>query len=279
MSFFERNKGRLILIGVTALLILIMALSTIPALKPNIVSNAVGVIISPVQKVISKTINSTQGFFSFIFNMEKYQTENEELKSKVAFLEKEIRETEELKKENTRLRSMLDMRERTVEYETETAEVIAKDAGNWFVAFTVDKGSADGVELYDPVITDKGLVGYVSEVGTTYSKVTSIIDSTTSVAASVKRTGDSAVVEGDLKLQEQGRCRMVYVDKDSIITAGDDLETSGMGGIYPKGIYIGKVLEITDDGTGLSQQANIEPAVDFDSVAEVFIITQIKGGE
>lgn len=276
MSFFERNKGRIILIGATVVLILIMALSTIPALKPNIVSNAVNIIISPVQKVISKTINSTQGFFSFIFNIEKYQNENEELKSKVAFLEKEIRETEELKKENTRLRSMLEMRERTVEYETETAEVIAKDSGNWFIAFTVDKGSADGVELYDPVITDKGLVGYVSEVGTTYAKITSIIDSTTSVASSVKRTGDSAVVEGDLKLQEQGRCRMVYVDKDSIITAGDDLETSGMGGIYPKGIYIGKVLEITDDGTGLSQQASVEPAVDFDSVAEVFIITQIK---
>lgn len=276
MSFFERNKGKVILIGATALLIIIMALSTIPSLKPNFVSNAVGVIISPVQKVISTAINSTQNFFSFIFNMEEYRTENEELKHKVALLEKEIRETEELKKENTRLRSMLDMRERTVEYVTETAEVIAKDSGNWFNSFSVDKGSVDGVELYDPVITDNGLVGYVSEAGSTYSRVVSIIDSTSSVAASVKRTGDSAIVEGDLKLQEQGRCRMVYVDKESIITAGDDLETSGMGGIYPKGIYIGKVLEITDDGTGLSQQATVDPAVDFDSITEVFIITDLK---
>ncbi len=276
MSFFERNKGKVILIGATALLIIVMALSTIPSLKPNFVSNAVGVVISPVQKVISGAINSTQNFFSFVFNMEQYQTENQELKSQIAILEKEIRETEELKKENTRLRAMLDMRERTVEYVTETAEVIAKDTGNWFNSFTVDKGTSDGVELYDPVITDKGLVGYVSEAGSTYSRVTSIIDSTSSVAAAVKRTGDSAVVEGDLKLQEQGRCRMVYVDKESVITAGDDLETSGMGGIYPKGIYIGKVLEITDDGTGLSQQATIEPAVDFDSVTEVFIITELK---
>ncbi|MBQ6999346.1 MAG: rod shape-determining protein MreC [Clostridia bacterium] len=276
MSFFERNRGKVILICVTALLIIIMALSTIPSLKPNFVSNAVGVIISPVQKVISKAINSTQNFFSFIFNMDEYRTENDELKHKVALLEKEIRETEELKKENTRLRSMLDMRERTVEYVTETAEVIAKDSGNWFNSFTVDKGSSDGVELYDPVITDNGLVGYVSEAGSTYSRVVSIIDSTSSVAASVKRTGDSAIVEGDLKLQEQGRCRMVYVDKESIITAGDDLETSGMGGIYPKGIYIGKVLEITDDGTGLSQQATVDPAVDFDSITEVFIITDLK---
>ncbi len=276
MSFFDKNRGKVILIAVTAVLILIMALSALPSSKPNFISNAVGFIISPVQKVISTSINSTQNFFSFIFNMDEHEKESKELKGRIALLEKEIRETEELKKENTRLRAMLEMRERTVEYETETAEVIAKDAGNWFNSFTIDKGSDNGVELYDPVITDVGLVGYVNEVGNTYAKVTSIIDSTSSVAVTVKRTADSAVVEGDLKLQERGCCRMVYVDKDSVITAGDDLETSGMGGIYPKGIYIGKVLEINDDGTGLSQQATVEPAVDFGSISEVFVITELK---
>ncbi|MBR2476505.1 MAG: rod shape-determining protein MreC [Clostridia bacterium] len=276
MSFFERNKSRVVLGIVSVLLVVVIALSTIPSLKPNFVSNAVNFVISPIQKGISSVINSVQNFFNVLFNMDEFQAENEQLRQRVVFLESEIRETEELKKENSRLRSMLGMRERMVEYETETAEVIAKDPGNWFVTFTVDKGSSSGVELYDPVITDKGLVGYVSEVNVNSSKVTSIIDSTTSVAANVKRTGDAAVVEGDLKLQEQGRCRMVYVDKGSVITAGDELETSGMGGIYPKGIYIGKVMEITGDGTGLSQQATIEPAVDFDSVSEVFIIIQIE---
>lgn len=276
MSFFDRNKGKVVLGIVTVLLIIVIALSTIPSLKPNFVSNAVNFVVSPVQKGVSSVINSVQNFFNVLFNMDEFQAENEQLRQRVVFLESEIRETEELKKENNRLRSMLEMRERTAEYETETAEIIAKDPGNWFVTFTVDKGSAQGVELYDPVITDKGLVGYVSEVDVNSSKVTSIIDSTTSVAANVKRTGDSAVVEGDLKLQEQGRCRMVYVDKGSVITAGDELETSGMGGIYPKGIYIGKVMEITGDGTGLSQQATVEPAVDFDSVSEVFIIIQVK---
>lgn len=276
MSFFDRNRGKVILGIVTVLLIIVITLSTIPSLKPNFVSNAVNLVVSPVQKGISSVINSVQNFFDVLFNMDEFEGEKEELRARVVFLENEIRETEELKKENTRLRTMLEMRERLVQYETETAEVIAKDPGNWFVVFTVDKGSAQGVELYDPVITDKGLVGYVSEVDINSSKVTSIIDSTTSVAATVKRTGDSAVVEGDLKLQEQGRCRMVYVDKGSIITEGDELETSGMGGIYPRGIYIGKVMEITGDGTGLSQQAMVEPAVDFDSVSEVFIIIQVK---
>lgn len=276
MSFFERNRGKIILAVVTAVLVIIMALSTIPSLKINFISNAVGVIVSPVQKVISSVINSTQGFFSFVFDMKSYQAESEEMEKRIAVLEKEVRETEELKKENSRLRAMLDMRERTVEYEMETAEVIAKEAGNWFNSFTIDKGTADGISVYDPVITDKGLVGYVSEAGTTHSKVVSVIDSTTSVAATVKRTGDSAVVEGDLKLQEQGLCRMVYVNRNSVITVGDYLETSGLGGIYPKGIYIGKIREVTGDSTGLSQNAIIEPAVDFDALREVFVITALN---
>lgn len=276
MLFFRRHKGKIILISVTVLLVLVMALSAIPSAKPNFVSNAVSVVIAPVQKAISKCINSTQGFFSFIFNMDKYEEENKALAEKISVLEKALRETEELRKENTRLRTMLEMRERTYQYETEAAEVIAKEAGNWFNSFTVDKGTSDGISVHNPVITSNGLVGYVSEAGATYSKVVSVIDSTFSAAAVVKRTGDSAVVEGDLKLQEQGLCRMVYVNKNSVITAGDDLETSGMGGIYPRGIYIGKIKEVYADGTGLSQQAIIEPAVNFDSISEVFIITGIK---
>lgn len=276
MLFFQRHKGKIILIAVTVLLVLVMALSSIPSAKPNFISNAVSVVISPVQKVISKGINSVQGFFSFVFNMDKYEEENKALAEKISTLERELRETEELKKENTRLRAMLEMRERTYQYETEAAEVIAKEAGNWFNSFTIDKGTSDGVAMHNPVITSSGLVGYVSESGPNYSKVVSVIDSTSSVAVVVKRTGDSAVVEGDLKLQEQGLCRMVYVNKNSVITAGDDLETSGMGGIYPRGIYIGKIKEVSADGTGLSQQAIIEPAVNFDSISEVFVITGIK---
>ncbi len=276
MLFFQRHKGKIILIAVTVLLVLVMALSAIPSAKPNFVSNAVNVVLSPVQKVISKSINSTQSFFSFMFNMDKYENENKVLSEKISALEKELRETEELKKENTRLRAMLEMRERTFQYEIEAAEVIAKEAGNWFNSFTIDKGTSDGVAVHNPVITSSGLVGYVSEAGPTYSKVVSIIDSTSSVAATVKRTGDSAVVEGDLKLQERGLCRMVYVNKNSVITAGDDLETSGMGGIYPRDLYIGKIKEVSADGTGLSQQAIIEPAVNFDSISEVFVITGVK---
>lgn len=272
MSFFSRNRYKILLIGITILLVVLMALSTIPWKKANFISDVLGVVISPVQKGISAVIGGVQGFFGSISNMGRYEAENAELKEKIALLESEVRETEELKKENTRLRSMLDLKERDVQYDMQAAEVIAKDAGNWFSAFTIDKGTSSGIAQGNAVITNDGLVGYVYEVGTTWAKVTTIIDSGSSAGAAIKRTGDTGVVEGDLKLQNEGKCAFVYLQKDANVTEGDYVETSGLGGIYPPGLYIGKVAEVTADAGGVSQRAIVQPAVEFDRISEVFVI-------
>lgn len=272
MSFFSRNKFKILLIGVTVLLVALMALSTIPGQKANFVSDVLGVVISPVQKGISAVIGGIEGFFSSISNMQRYQEENIALREKVALLEGEVRETEELKKENARLRDMLELRDREVQYDTQAAEVIAKDAGNWFLTFTIDKGTSSGIAQGNAVITTDGLVGYVYEVGTTWARVQSIIDSTSSAGAAIKRTGDTGVVEGDLELQNEGKCAFVYLRKDANVTEGDYVETSGLGGIYPPGLYIGKVTEVTVDASGVSQRAIVQPAVSFDKLSEVFVI-------
>ena len=272
MSFFSRNRYKILLIGITVILVVLMALSTIPWKKANFISDVLGVVISPVQKGISAVIGGVQGFFGSISNMGQYEAENAELKEKIALLESEVRETEELKKENTRLRSMLDLKERDVQYDMQAAEVIAKDAGNWFSAFTIDKGTSSGIAQGNAVITNDGLVGYVYEVGTTWAKVTTIIDSGSSAGAAIKRTGDTGVVEGDLKLQNEGKCAFVYLQKDANVTEGDYVETSGLGGIYPPGLYIGKVAEVTADAGGVSQRAIVQPAVEFDRISEVFVI-------
>ena len=272
MSFFSRNKYKILLIGITLLLVVLMALSTIPGTKANFVSDVLGVVISPVQKGISWVIGGVQGFFGSVSNMGRYEQENKQLKEKVALLEGEVRETEELKKENARLRNMLDLQARDTAYDMQAAEVIARDAGNWFSAFTIDKGTSSGIAQGNAVITNAGLVGYVYEVGTTWAKVTTIIDSTASAGAAVKRTGDTGVVEGDLKLQNEGKCAFVYLRKDANVTEGDHVETSGTGGIYPPGLYIGKVDEVTVDANGVSQRAILQPAVEFDRISEVFVI-------
>ncbi|MBE7030216.1 MAG: rod shape-determining protein MreC [Ruminococcaceae bacterium] len=275
MTFFERNKAKIILISVTLVLIILMAFSSLPGGKANPVSNVLGVVISPVQKAVSWVLDGTGGFFDYLVNMKQFESDNADLRAHITALENEVRETEQLEKENTRLRALLELRDRSPQYDLEAAQVVARDPGNWFITFTIDKGTSSGVGAGNPVIVDSGLVGYVYEVGSTWAKVRTIIDPSSAAAATVKRTGDTGVAEGNMSLSEQGLCAMSYLQKDANITAGDAIETAGTGGIYPPGLYIGKVLSVEADADGISRQAVVEPGVDFESLGMVMVIKSV----
>jgi len=152
--------------------------------------------------------------------------------------------------------------------------VISRDYGGWFETFTVNKGSKHGVKKYDTVVTTEGLVGNVTELGESYSRVISIIDSTSSVGAEISRTKEIVIIDGDINLMPKGLCKLSYASKQANVITGDLLETSGLGDVYPKGILIGKVLETTTDDN--DDYILIEPAVDFEKINEVLIITGEK---
>lgn len=210
--------------------------------------------------------------FDYFGDIKALKAENEALLSKVAELENENRALESLKAENERLLSLLDLKTSMTQFEMVGCRVIAKDAGNWFHSFTIDKGSLSGIAENQVVITSRGVVGRIVEVGTNWAKVVSIIDNTSSVGCIVARTGDIAVIDGDLELQKDGYCKMSYLSKGTDITVGDLIETSGLGGIYPKGLLIGKVREIRPDTLSMSEYAVVEPAVDFEKISEVMVI-------
>ena len=149
---------------------------------------------------------------------------------------------------------------------------MAFNTDNFSRTYIVNKGLKDGVTENCAVMTAYGLVGYVSKVGRSWSKISAITDPQVSVSASIMRVGNTAIVQGDMSLMEKGACKMTYVSKESGIEIGDFIETSGSGGIIPSGIYIGKVTEIKDDVTGVSQEAVIKPGVDFSDIDEVMII-------
>ena len=143
---------------------------------------------------------------------------------------------------------------------------------NFSKSYTINKGIKDGITQNCAVITPYGLVGYVSEAGRSWAKVCPIVDSRVSVSASIIRVANTAIVQGDMSLMEEGLCKMAYVSKEAGIEIGDYIETSGAGGIIPAGIYIGKVVEIRNDITGVSQEAVIKPGVDFSNLKEVMVI-------
>ena len=273
MYFFQKNKFKIMLIAATTLLVLmIVAGSASKKSRAGIAKEAVVGAVSPVQSGVSSASGSVEGFFNYLRNMKGYEKENQKLKERVAVLEDELRKTETLKSENIRLRELLELKQTEVEYKTVAADVIAFSADNFSRNYTINKGLKDGITENCAVITANGLVGYVFEVGRTWAKICAITDTNVSVSASIMRVGNTAIVQGDMSLMEKGMCKMTYVSKETGLEIGDSVETSGAGGIIPPGIYIGKVIDIKDDVTGVSQEAIIKPGVDFSDIDEVLVI-------
>lgn len=271
----NRKKVLLIIVLIVTLVIFIFMGAAFALAKSGSSftgANFAGVIVSPVQKFFSAIGNGVGGFFEFIGNAGDYKAENEVLKQTVDKQAQSIRELESYKQENQRLRTLLELRESYPDKDMVGCEIIAKDPGNWFDTFTIDKGKNHNIKINDVVVTYNGLVGRVSEVGTNWARVIAIIDTDSSVGAIVTRTQDIAIVDGDLALSDRGQCRLSSVTHTTSLVVGDVLETSGLGGIYPKGILIGTVKEIEDDVTGYSQYAIIDTAVDFERIREVMVI-------
>lgn len=272
MSGFFKSRFFIGLVAFTLVVFIFMMLSTIDREKTSFVGNAVGVVVTPVQKFFWNIGDGVGNFFSNMKDMAEYKSKYEKAEKKIQELEEDTRELQKLQTENKRLRSMLDLKSENPQYSYTSASVIAKDSGNWYSTFTINRGSSSGISKNDVVVTAEGVVGYVYEVGKTWGKVMSIIDSKSSVGAVIERTNDRGIVEGDLDFMGEGQCKMSYIVKGATLIKGDYVETSGLGGIYPGGLLIGKVKSVSEDSQGLYNEAVIETAVDFARIREVMVI-------
>jgi len=261
-----------ILISSTVVLLIVIGLSAIPNGKINYVGDIFSTILSPFQKFISYSDKKINDFFAHFEDIDKLRKENEVLKQRVDELVYENERLIDLKIKNEELRRALDIKDQYSTMEMVGANIIAKDMGNWFDIFTIDRGTRDGIEINYPVVTSNGLVGRVMQTDLFTSKVIAIIDEDSSISARLSKTSDIVVVKGDRKLKDQGLCIMNYIPADADVSAGDRVETSGVGGIYPKGILIGKVKEVRQKTNELDRYAIIEPVVDFKRLEEVFIL-------
>lgn len=221
-------------------------------------------------------INSVGRFFARgfdgLFNYGNLLKENEELKQQINELEKELIKNSELIDENEELRNMLGIIGDEKKYELVEGYAVSKADGDWFSVFTVNVGSSKGVSKGDPVITCDGLAGIVTDVGANWAIVTSVIDTESNVGGLVLRTGDAAVLKGDAALMQKGLCRLSYISNTAVISRGDLVYTSGLGGVVPYGIKIGKINEIYSDEQGVSLYAVIQPSVDFASITNVYVM-------
>mgnify|MGYP005804346509 CR=1 FL=1 len=271
LPFFEKHKKKIVI--ALAMVLICCAVLTAGRKKSAIfLESVVGFVISPFQD-LTTGLSSWMDDTVTTFTQTTEQADRiQELETQVAILEAENKRLALYEEENKTLSDLLDLAQRYPQHPTTGAKVIAKDPGNWYDIFTINKGTTQDISANQVVLAPGGLVGKVIESGATYSKVMSILDSRSSVSAMSTRTGDLGVVKGDYSLMNEGLCIMEYIDAEAEIMVGDEIVTSNLSETYPDGIPIGKVQEIRTDSNGLTKYAIIEPYCDLKHLTEVLLI-------
>lgn len=262
----------LIILGIVVLLLLSIFFTGDYRSRYTVIEDVLLAALSPVQGFLSQVGWRTYRFIHVIKDHDRLLEENKMLKEELTARENLRYQLVELQKENFRLREMLEFKER-VTYKMLPAQVIARDPSQWFDTITINRGYADGLEKDMAIVTSQGLVGSVNKVSRNSAQVLLLTDSRRAVSALVQRTrepGAVGIVEG--YPEEEGYLRMINIPPEAKMQPGDTVISAGLGGIFPKGLIIGHILETGSDQYGLLQQAIVRPAVDFNRLEEVFVV-------
>lgn len=265
-EFFSSLRFKIFLVVALLLLGLLLYAGTSGSTVPSSVLSA---ITSPIQRA-SAAISS---FFSGEpSDLDLLREENRQLKEQVRALTQQLVDFHTYQTENQHYKEYLGIKEQNPDFIFEPATLIARDSNERFYAFTINKGAAHGISEKDTVITSDGLVGYVSQVDATTSKVVTILDTAVSIGAYDSQTRASGMIEGDVTLATQNLTRLNYLQKDSSIAVGDIVVTSGLSGLFPEGLVVGSVYEVKASSDGVGSYAVVKPAADIQDVRDVFVI-------
>lgn len=224
------------------------------------------------QRVVDyiKYISNTDS--AFTKDIDSLKNENKELKTKVDELEKKLSDYDLVLQENASHRALEEATNTYKDYEVVIAEVISNTQNNWDDLYIINKGKEQGIKPNMAVITIDGLVGYISEVGANTSKVISILDASSSFSALQSETREQVIIKGDLNLKNDNKIKAVEIPLRVEFESGDVFETSGIGGIYPKGIKIGRATQFINKANPLENEVEIETFVNFNKLERVAVV-------
>lgn len=262
------------------ILLIVVLLSADRFSNVNIIRNIVTAPVTMVQKGINAVGEWVGGVFSSVRNYANVVEENYELKDENLKLKEHIAVLSGIEEENDRLREAVLLKERFENYDLIGANIVGSDAGTYLYNYRIDVGTLDGVEIDDPVIASNNvLVGRIYSTGLTSSLVMPIVDELSGISIwTTKADGGHAVLKGDIELKEEGLCIMDTVSETMHMQVGDVIETSGMGGIFPKGILIGEITEVHKATSIIGRYAIVEPFIDFNAIEEVYILKDKDSG-
>jgi len=240
--------------------------------QPSLFHRIVTEVISPVQEGLASSKESMSSLWENYISIVDTSKENNILKKQISRLESDLTSMEEMRKENLRLKRLLNFSDE-LSHQRVMARVVGWDSANEFKVIRLNKGSRHGIKTMAPVITDHGLVGYVYRVTENYSDVLTILDQNNRVDIVVERTRTHGIVEGVFNF----KCALKYIMRNEAVEVGDKLITAGVGGIYPKGIKVGMITDIDKENFGMTLSVEVVPSVDFDKLEEVLVLIPIEG--
>lgn len=274
-KFSIEPKYILLALSIFCLLLMVLSFKFKDTFMP--IRSVVVDTITPMQK----GINQIGVFFAEKKNMfvskQELIAENKELQEELDSISYDNKILQQEKYELNSLRELYQLDQKYPSYPKVAARVISKDSNNWYNVFTIDKGSDDGLAVDMNVIAGNGLVGIITEVGHNYAKVRSIIDDNSNVSGMFLKTSDTCIVSGNLELIDKGLLEVSYIkNMEAEIKDGYEVVTSHVSDKYLQGILIGYVQDISDDASKTSKSGYLTPAVDFNKLETVLVITQLK---
>lgn len=276
LEFFKSNKFKIV-IAIVAVLFGVMLYSAAADGMQNIPRNLLSMIITPFQKASAGFSNAVGEFFDVFFNAQDNADENVRLRAQVDELNKQLIEYEQLKDENVQLKEAIGIKEQHDDFEIEPAVVIGRDPADRYASFTIDRGSLHGISLNDPVMSSSGLIGYISELSPISARVRTILNPETNVSAFEITSNELGVVSGDTVLAHDGLCKLSILSEETKIENGFMMVTAGSSGLFPKGVPIGIVEQVSTESHGFTMYAAVRPLVDINHVVNVQVITNFVG--
>ena len=241
--------------------------------QKSAISSGVGSAINPLQKVVYSINNKIKGSLDFFLNFSKIKEENKELTKENIELKNKLLEYDKFKEENERLREVLNFKNSKNNYSYIGCEIIGYSGESFSDGYIIDKGENDGLKKDMIVISDKGLVGQVTSIGTNWAIVESLLNENIAVSVMVDSTRETTgILKGYVTRTNSGLTKLTNLPLDSEIKEGDVILTSGLGQIYPKEIRVGEVISVETDEIKVMKTAIVKPYVDFDKLEELFVV-------
>ena len=276
MKHFFSTRVRVVLIIAVLLAVVLTVISSLTGLSlPDMFVKG---ILTPIRTGASKLTDQAEQLYNYMFEYESLLAENAALKEDLAQLEEDARLADSVARENDRLRALLGLTEANEDYSLVDCYIISRSSQEWSSSFTVNKGTNSGITAGMCAITANGeVVGLVSEAGSNYAVVKSVLDSSLEISATISSSGYNGMVQGGYSTGLEGLLRMDYLPSSAVIRNNDQVVTSGST-VYPRNLIIGYVVDAGFDDTGVAKYALLEPAVTVGSLEQVFIVTEYDAG-